>query len=153
MIIASIELAYCIIFNLKIPLSLFRHDLDIPEYRCCPETNLQNNRDDLTYIPDFLEVHVMAYRISKVDLARDRWTGFRPGIEEALKEDRAQTTAVRISELGLVEMTRKGARQSLARQIFEPCFYCDGTGHLKSRTTLCCDILRELRRRLPIRAR
>lgn len=68
-------------------------------------------------------------------------------LQEALGDDRAQTTAVRISELGLVEMTRKGTRQSLGRQLFEPCFYCDGTGQLKSRTTVCCEIVRELRRR------
>ncbi len=69
-------------------------------------------------------------------------------LQEALKDDRAQTTAVRISELGLVEMTRKGAQESLGRQLFESCFYCDGTGQLKSRTTISCDLLRELRRRL-----
>jgi ribonuclease G len=68
-------------------------------------------------------------------------------LQTALKEDRAQTTAVRISELGLVEMTRKGAYQSLGRQLFEPCFYCDGTGQLKSRVTVSCDILREVKRR------
>jgi ribonuclease G len=69
-------------------------------------------------------------------------------LQEALKDDRAQTTAVRISELGLVEMTRKGSSQSLARQLFEPCFYCDGTGQIKSRTTVACDILREIKRRV-----
>ena len=68
-------------------------------------------------------------------------------LQEALKDDRAQTTAVRISELGLVEMTRKGSNQSLGRQLFEPCFYCDGTGQLKSRTTISSDIVREVRRR------
>lgn len=68
-------------------------------------------------------------------------------LQEALRDDRAQTTAVRISELGLVEMTRKGSNQSLARQFLEPCFYCDGTGQLKSRVAICCDILREIKRR------
>jgi ribonuclease G len=47
---------------------------------------------------------------------------------EALKNDKAKTTTVRISELGLVEMTRKRTRESLGRTLFEPCFYCDGTG-------------------------
>ncbi len=74
-------------------------------------------------------------------------------LQEALKDDRVQTTAIRISELGLVEMTRKGTNQGLARQLFEPCFYCDGTGHLKSKTTICCEVLRVVRRRsLEIRA-
>ncbi|MEM6956702.1 MAG: Rne/Rng family ribonuclease [Myxococcota bacterium] len=65
---------------------------------------------------------------------------------EVLREDKAKTTAVRISELGLVEMTRKRTRESLGRMLYEPCFYCDGTGHLKSKTTVCHEIFRQLRR-------
>ncbi len=63
-----------------------------------------------------------------------------------LKKDPAKTTAVRISELGLVEMTRKRTRESLGRLLYEPCFYCDGTGFLKSKTTVCHEIFRQLRR-------
>ncbi len=63
-----------------------------------------------------------------------------------LKKDPAKTTAVRISELGLVEMTRKRTRESLGRMLYEPCFYCDGTGFLKSKTTVCHEIFRQLRR-------
>jgi ribonuclease G len=65
---------------------------------------------------------------------------------EALKHDKAKTTAVRISELGLVEMTRKRTRESLGRTLNEPCFYCDGTGHLASKSTVCHEILRQVRR-------
>lgn len=63
-----------------------------------------------------------------------------------LREDKAKTTAVRISELGLIEMTRKRTRESLGRMLYEPCFYCDGTGALKSKTTVCHEIFRQLRR-------
>lgn len=63
-----------------------------------------------------------------------------------LKQDRAKTTAVRISELGLVEMTRKRTRESLGRTLYEPCFYCDGTGQLQSKKTICLEILRQMRR-------
>ncbi|HJK95315.1 MAG TPA: Rne/Rng family ribonuclease [Polyangiaceae bacterium LLY-WYZ-15_(1-7)] len=63
-----------------------------------------------------------------------------------LKKDKARTTAVRISELGLVEMTRKRTHESLGRLLYEPCFYCDGTGHLKSKTTICHEIFRQMRR-------
>jgi ribonuclease G len=63
-----------------------------------------------------------------------------------LKNDKAKTTVVRISELGLVEMTRKRTRESLGRTLYEPCFYCDGTGHLQSKTTICHEILRQIRR-------
>ncbi len=65
---------------------------------------------------------------------------------EVLKQDKAKTTAVRLSELGLVEMTRKRTRESLGRTLHEPCFYCDGTGALASKTTICHEILRQLRR-------
>ena len=64
----------------------------------------------------------------------------------ALKNDKAKTTVVRISELGLVEMTRKRTRESLGRTLYEPCFYCDGTGQLQSKTTICHEILRQIRR-------
>jgi ribonuclease G len=65
---------------------------------------------------------------------------------QALKKDRATTTITRISELGLVEMTRKRTRESLGRMLFEPCFYCDGTGHLQSKSTVCHEIVRQIRR-------
>ena len=63
-----------------------------------------------------------------------------------LKLDKSKTTAVRISDLGLVEMTRKRTRESLGRTLYESCFYCDGTGHLMSKTTVCHEILRQIRR-------
>lgn len=65
---------------------------------------------------------------------------------KVLKHDKAKTTAVRISELGLVEMTRKRTRESLGRTLYEPCFFCDGTGQLMSKTTICHEILRQIRR-------
>lgn len=65
---------------------------------------------------------------------------------KVLKQDKAKTTAVRISDLGLVEMTRKRTRESLGRTLYEPCFYCDGTGQLMSKTTICHEILRQIRR-------
>jgi len=64
----------------------------------------------------------------------------------ALKQDKARTTTVRISELGLVEMTRKRTRESLGRTLYEPCFYCDGTGRLKSKNTVCHEIFRQMNR-------
>jgi ribonuclease G len=65
---------------------------------------------------------------------------------DVLKQDKAKTTAVRISELGLVEMTRKRTRESLGRTLYEPCFFCDGTGLLQSKNTICHEILRQMRR-------
>ncbi len=59
----------------------------------------------------------------------------RKTLDELLQKDKAKTTLNRISELGLIEMTRKRTRESLGRLLHEPCFYCDGTGHLQSKET------------------
>jgi ribonuclease G len=66
---------------------------------------------------------------------------------EALKRDRARCNVVKISELGLVEMTRRRTRESLERLMCEPCFYCDGRGTLKSKQTIVYEIFRELQTR------
>jgi ribonuclease G len=67
-------------------------------------------------------------------------------LEQLLTKDKAKTTINRISELGLIEMTRKRTRESLTRTMHETCFYCDGTGQIQSRTTIAYEILRQLRR-------
>lgn len=63
---------------------------------------------------------------------------------EALKRDRAKTNVLPISGLGLVEMTRKRTRDTLTRIMCEPCPYCEGTGSVKSVTTVCYEVLREI---------
>jgi len=65
---------------------------------------------------------------------------------EALKKDKSKTNILKISELGLVEMTRKRTRESLGRILSERCFYCEGRGYLKSRSTICQEIFREIQR-------
>jgi ribonuclease G len=65
---------------------------------------------------------------------------------DALRHDRARSNVGRISELCLVEMTRKRTRESLGRMLTQACFYCDGKGYLKSPTTVCFEILRHIRR-------
>ncbi len=69
-------------------------------------------------------------------------------LQEALVEDRAKTNILKISDFGLVEMTRKRVRESLGRTLCEPCFYCDGKGYLKSKTTICYEIFREIEREI-----
>jgi ribonuclease G len=64
----------------------------------------------------------------------------------ALRSDRSRTRISKISELGLVEMTRKRVRESLGHVLCRPCPYCDGSGAIKSSTTICYEILREIRR-------
>jgi ribonuclease G len=63
-----------------------------------------------------------------------------------LKRDRNKASVTRISELGLVEMTRKRTRESLLHHLTEPCQHCEGKGYTKSRRTIAYELLRELRR-------
>jgi ribonuclease G len=63
---------------------------------------------------------------------------------EALGRDRAKTTVLPISPLGLVEMTRQRLRDSLAQTIMEPCGACGGRGLVLSPRVLAGDILRQL---------
>jgi ribonuclease G len=67
-------------------------------------------------------------------------------LEEAIKKDRQKTTIFKISELGLVEMTRKRTRENISRILGESCPYCEGAGLIKSKTTVCYDIFREIER-------
>jgi ribonuclease G len=67
-------------------------------------------------------------------------------LKEALKKDRSKTHVLPMSELGLIEMTRKRTRETLNRMLCEPCFYCEGEGYLKSKRTVCYNIYRDMRR-------
>jgi ribonuclease G len=69
-------------------------------------------------------------------------------LEEALKNDKAKTNILKISELGLVEMTRKRVRESIGRILCEPCPYCEGKGYVKSKTTMAYEIFRDLQREM-----
>jgi ribonuclease G len=64
---------------------------------------------------------------------------------ETLKKDRIKTFVYPISEIGLVQMTRKRTRHNIVNMLAEPCPLCDGTGYVKSRYTVCYEVLRELR--------
>lgn len=65
-------------------------------------------------------------------------------LKEALKKDRSKTHILPMSDMGLIQMTRKRIRKPLTRMLCEPCFYCDGEGYLVSRQTICYNIYREL---------
>ncbi len=69
-------------------------------------------------------------------------------LEEAMTSDKSKTNILKMSELGLVEMTRKRVRESIGRMMCEPCPYCEGLGYIKSKTTVCQEIFRELRREM-----
>jgi len=63
-----------------------------------------------------------------------------------LSKDRVKTQVSGYSALGLVEMTRKRTRESLAHVLCEPCAVCEGKGIVKTARTVCYDILREILR-------
>ncbi len=65
-------------------------------------------------------------------------------LREALKKDKAKSNVLAMSDLGLIQMTRKRVVRSLPKMLYEPCFYCDGEGMLLSRETLCNNIYREV---------
>ena len=65
---------------------------------------------------------------------------------KALARDRTRVTVNGFSQLGLVEMTRKRTRESLAHVLCEACPVCEGRGALKTPQTVCYEILREILR-------
>jgi len=67
-------------------------------------------------------------------------------LEKALESDPAKTSVTTLSSLGLVEMTRKRTRESLEHVLCESCPTCDGRGYIKTATTVCYEIFREILR-------
>ena len=63
---------------------------------------------------------------------------------EAVSRDRAKTTVLPISALGLLEMTRQRLRDTLEQAVTEPCACCGGRGEVLSPLTLACDLMRLL---------
>jgi ribonuclease G len=67
-------------------------------------------------------------------------------LRKQLARDRVRTTVSGFTQLGLVEMTRKRTRESLAHVLCEPCPTCEGRGQVKTARSVCYDILREILR-------
>jgi len=65
-------------------------------------------------------------------------------LEKAMENDRARTSITGVSDLGLVEMTRKRTRESLGQIMCESCSVCHGRGILKTPQTVCYEIFREI---------
>jgi len=67
-------------------------------------------------------------------------------LEEALKKDRTKAHVLGITQLGLVEMTRKKVRQGLDEVLQRPCPYCEGKGRVLSEETMAGKVRREIKR-------
>ncbi|MDT8376546.1 MAG: Rne/Rng family ribonuclease [Mariprofundaceae bacterium] len=65
-------------------------------------------------------------------------------LNDVLKRDKSKTNVAQLSSLGLVEMTRKRTRDSLGRMLQKECERCHGLGHIKSPTTICYQLYREI---------
>jgi ribonuclease G len=65
-------------------------------------------------------------------------------LHDSLKGDRAKTTISEVSELGMIEMTRKRVKHNLLKALSQPCPYCEGSGMVRSVTTVTFDTLRKL---------
>jgi ribonuclease G len=84
-------------------------------------------------IIDFIDMEEEAHREAVLEELR-----------KAVSRDRVRSTIHGFSGLGLVEMTRKRTRESLAHILCEPCPACQGRGEIKTAQTVCYEILREL---------
>jgi ribonuclease G len=80
-----------------------------------------------------------------MEVAANREKVYR-ALVDALREDKAKVNLLKISELGLIEMTRKRTRENLVQQLCDPCPNCEGTGYVQSALTVSQRILRELPR-------
>jgi ribonuclease G len=67
-------------------------------------------------------------------------------VEQELRKDRAPSKALQVSDFGLVIITRKRVKQSLERVLTEPCPYCAGSSVIKSSSTICYEILSEVKK-------
>jgi ribonuclease E len=80
-----------------------------------------------------------------IDMREDR---HRRGVEKALRDavqrDRARSKILRISQFGLIEMTRQRIRPSLKRSAFQDCTHCKGTGHVKTCESVAIEVMRML---------
>ncbi|WP_319588938.1 Rne/Rng family ribonuclease [uncultured Desulfobulbus sp.] len=66
--------------------------------------------------------------------------------QEAMRNDKSKVNILKLSEFGLVQMTRKRLSESLTQTMCEPCLYCGGDGFIKSRRTVCHEIFRKISR-------
>jgi ribonuclease G len=65
-------------------------------------------------------------------------------LKDAMQHDKCRTRILPMSEMGLIQMTRKRVKKSINRTLCEPCFYCGGNGFLLSRQSICYKIYRKL---------
>jgi ribonuclease G len=102
-------------------------------------------------------VHQLRFRniggliiIDLIDMeSRDNREKVYRALQESVRQDKAKTNVLKISELGLVEMTRKRTRENLVQALCEPCASCEGRGYVLSAESVGFKVMREIRKKLP----
>ncbi|MBC8070718.1 MAG: Rne/Rng family ribonuclease [Deltaproteobacteria bacterium] len=113
------------------------------------ETITQTNLEAADEIAEQLRLRNLGGLIIIDFIDMDRETNRRKvyrKLQDALRKDRAKAHITKISEMGLVEMSRKRTRESLQRMLTGSCSYCNGKGYTKSTSTVAFEILRHIRR-------
>jgi len=111
------------------------------------ETILKTNLEAVKEIAYQLRIRnvggIIIIDLIDMESMKNRETVF-DALQDALAEDKSKTNILKISDLGLVEMTRKRTHEDLVRYLTESCSYCDGRGYHKSQQTICFEIFREI---------
>jgi Rne/Rng family ribonuclease len=118
----------------------------------------KKNLEDTILKTNLEAVHEIAYQLrlrncggiiilDLIDMEKDenKHRVYR-ALAEALSRDRARPTILKISELGLVEMTRKRTRDTIVRTLCESCTHCEGKGFIKGKQTVAYEVMREIER-------
>jgi ribonuclease E len=80
-----------------------------------------------------------------IDMREDRHRrGVEKAMRDAVKRDRARTKVLKISQFGIIEMTRQRIRPSLKRSVYQDCPHCLGTGQIKTCESMSIDVMRFL---------
>ncbi len=119
------------------------------------ETALRTNLEAARTLVDQLRLRniggLIVIDFIDMDTAEDRKTVLA-ALTDALRADKARATLLGFSELGLVEMTRQRARESLSQRLCEPCPTCSGRGVVKSTAATAYEVLRRIRREATMNA-
>src|SRR5439155_19165745 len=78
-----------------------------------------------------------------IDMRDDKHRrGVEKALRDAVKRDRARTKILKISQFGIIEMTRQRIRPSLKRSVYQDCPHCRGTGQVKTIESMSIDVMR-----------
>ena len=117
------------------------------------ETILRNNLEAVKEIAYQLKLRGIGgiIIIDFIDMEREKNRDkVYQALVDALAKDKARSRISRISDLGLIELSRERVREDLLRTLSEPCHYCEGRGYTKSPSTVTYEIFREIRRIGPL---